>query len=174
MTFQYASDIGDDSIKGIEAAENASKIPHTVVSTYRAGSITLSGHLSYHARKNAVDASSSPVNMRSLAQWIADHYGPYTLELIHSTGPGYFIHNGKIVGASYYGAAIVNRHYDHVHWAITNSGLAAGGASVVGVQAINASYDPKTNNGCAFGIVAGLASASVVLGGIGSIVVHLL
>jgi len=170
VVFKYAGDVGQDSIKGIEAAENKSGIPHTVSSTYRPGSVTLSGHLSYHARKNAVDSYSSAGNMRSLAQWIIDHFAPYTLELIHSTGKGFFVHDGKIVSASAYGAAIVNQHYNHVHWAITNSGLQAGGLSVAGSGAVEnavsgsgVSYDSQTNNGCAMGIIVGIGTVSTVL-----------
>ena len=182
-SFKYAHDIGVDSIGGIEKAENQSGVPHSVISTYRPGSITLSGHLSYHARKNAVDSNSSPANMRALAQWIMDHFGPYTLELIHSTGKGYFIINGKVVSASRYGAAIVNQHYNHVHWAITNSGLKAGGVSVAvsgGVDAIPAvsgsgsSYDASTNNGCAMMSLVGIGSVATVLASAGLYVAHLL
>lgn len=180
MAFAYAHDVGVDSIEGIKAAELSSKIPHSVTSTYRPGSITLSGHLSYHARKNAVDSSSSPANMRKLAQWIMDHFGPYTLELIHSTGKGYFIINGKVVSASRYGAAIVNQHYNHVHWAITNSGLKAGGASVTAVNAVSAgvsnvvAYDPQTNNGCAMYAIAGVGVGILSLLSGGLWVMHLL
>lgn len=171
--FPYKGDLGVDSIAGIKAAMLASGIPHTIVSTYRAGSRTLSGKLSYHARKNAVDESSSTGNMLRMAQWIRDHYGPYTLELIYSGGPGVFVHNGKIVGADAYGAAVVAQHYNHVHWAITNAGLAAGNASASGV--IPASTGGKLGKiGC---VMPGTA-ALIVMSGIGygasQLVAHIL
>jgi hypothetical protein len=63
--------------------------------------------------------------MQQLAGWLYDTYSAYLLELIHSGGTGYFVKDGKRVPASYYGASTVSQHYDHVHVAMTLSGIAA-------------------------------------------------
>lgn len=130
--FPYKADVGDSSYLAIEAVikrqPQFSGIRAT--SDYRPGSITISGNVSYHARKNAVDFVGSRAGMVALARWIQKNYGPYTLELIHSAEGGINVHNG--VFPYKYGSAVTQEHYDHVHWAITNSGLAAGGSGTLG------------------------------------------
>lgn len=163
-TFAYAKDVGVHSYLSIEAFANRSGIPHTVVSDFRPGSITITGNVSYHARGNAVDFGSSKANMQAFAGWW-EGFAPYILELIHSGGKGYFVHNG--VSNYKYSSAVVNQHYDHVHVAITNSGLAAAGASggvpasaLIPLQTLSGGV--KQGAGCA--IPAGMVS---LIGGSG-------
>ena len=126
--FPYKADVGVFSYRNIEAFANKSGIPHSIGSDYRPNSITITGNVSYHARGNAVDFFSSKANMAAFAAWWYNNYYPYILELIHSGGGGFFVHNG--VRPSKYMPAIVAEHWDHVHVAITNSGLIAAGAQV--------------------------------------------
>lgn len=129
-SWKYGQDIGaPPSYAKIMEVEKATGIAITSQSSSFTGNLGKgSGHVSnsYHYWGNAVDASSSAGNMASLAKWIYENYWASTLELIHSGGGGFFVHNGVKVAGSYYGATLVSQHYNHVHWAITMSGLAAG------------------------------------------------
>lgn len=118
--FKYASDAGVRSVPQLEAFARQSKTDFRVVST------TGGGHVnnSWHYKGNAIDMSSSAGSMVKLAAYLYQ-FSDYWLELEHSGGPGYFVKNGKRVSGSYYGAATVSQHYDHVHFAATLSGLAA-------------------------------------------------
>lgn len=131
-SWKYGKDIGaPPSFQKIMEVEKSSGIAITSQSSGFTGNPGRgSGHVanSYHYWGNAVDSSSSAGNMAALAKWIYDRYWAQTLELIHSGGGGFFVHNGVKVAGSYYGATLVSQHYNHVHWAITMSGLAAGGA----------------------------------------------
>lgn len=118
--FAYGSDVGVPSYNAIIDFERSSGIGFSVSAT--TGGSHVSG--SYHYKGNAVDTSSSPGNMQSLAAWLYGYY-PFILELIHAGGPGYFVKNGQKVGAAYYGASTVSQHYNHVHCAMTLSGIAA-------------------------------------------------
>ncbi len=83
------------------------------------------GSQSFHETGNAVDFSGG-ADMGAFAQWVYDHFGKWTLELIHAP----FNHNLKDGndygdGFAFYGAGTMNQHYNHVHWAITNDQLRA-------------------------------------------------
>jgi hypothetical protein len=160
--FPYAGDVGVHSYDAIIAFEHTSGIPFTVSSTYRPGDP------GYHGKGNAVDAYNSPANMVKLAQWWTQ-FTPFLLELIHSGGGGYFVKNGKPVSASYYGAATVSQHYNHVHVAVTNSGLnairsgnPASGGSVPAGQLITAR--PARGKGCLLPATGGGAVAISAIG----------
>ncbi|WP_280314461.1 transglycosylase SLT domain-containing protein [Nocardia wallacei] len=76
----------------------------------------------YHGQGKAADfsnGSDSTPEMRSLADWIATNY-PNSLELIHSPF-NRNIKNGKVVGdgLATYGAATMQQHRNHVHWAVS-------------------------------------------------------
>lgn len=87
---------------------------------------------SYHFTGNAVDfgddRSSGSPQQQSFALWVMQHYLPYTLELIHLDADGtYFaVKYGKVVSYDFYGDETMKGHLNHVHWAITNTGLALG------------------------------------------------
>lgn len=147
--FKYGSDVGVPSYVQIQGFAHESGVSFSVSST--TGGSHVNG--SYHYKGNADDLTSSPGNMQKLASWLYQ-YSDYILELIHSGGPGYFVKNGKRVAASYYGAATVSQHYNHVHIAMTISGIAAAKAksssqsgTVTTDQLALANEAPK--NGCA-------------------------
>lgn len=129
-TFPYKSDVGTHSYLAIEAVAKQSGLPVKASSDFRPGSITITGNKSYHSFGNAVDFVTSKANMVSFAQWVSKNFAPYTLELIHSGGGGIYVRNG--VRGYQYSAPIVAEHWDHVHWAITLSGLRAAGAAYTG------------------------------------------
>jgi hypothetical protein len=118
--FAYATDVGSPSYQEIESFARGSGVGFSVSST--TGGSHANG--SYHYSGNAEDLVSSAGSMQTLAAWLYGYY-PYILELIHSGGPGYFVKNGEKVSASYYGASTVSQHYNHVHIAMTLSGIAA-------------------------------------------------
>lgn len=136
--FPYKGDVGEHSYLAIEALiKNQSQFSGIrATSDFRPGSITISGNVSYHARGNAVDFIGSKADMIALAKWIRQYFAPYTMELIHSPEGGINVHNG--VTPYKYDAAVTQEHFNHVHWAITNSGLKAGGAGTSG----NGSFVP--------------------------------
>jgi hypothetical protein len=88
----------------------------SVGSGFRAGSITSSGNLSWHARGRARDFPGNASNMMRFAQFMAAVYGPRLLELIY-TPLGFSIKNGARV-APY----AQKDHYDHVHVAMQKGG----------------------------------------------------
>lgn len=158
MAFTWAKDVGVHSYQNIEAVANTSGIAHKVSSDFRPGSITITGNVSYHARGNAVDFVSSKALMVDFTKWWADNYGPYILELIHS-GPG--APNLKNGAPHQYSRDIVNQHYDHVHVAITNSGLQAAQLQLTGnVQQTAASPGgPLQTAGCAIPAATALVTS---------------
>lgn len=95
---------------------------------------------SYHFTGNAVDFGDDQPNgspqQTELADWIHTHFGPYTLELIHLNNDGkfYAVKFGQDVGYDYYGDPTMQAHRNHVHWAITNAGLAAGKFNNLGID----------------------------------------
>lgn len=131
-TFPYKTDVGTHSYLAIEALikQQPQFSGIRATSDFRPGSITISGNVSYHARGNAVDFVGSRADMISLAKWIRQYFAPYTMELIHSADGGINVHNGETPYK--YGSAVTQEHYNHVHWAITNSGLRAGGSGTSG------------------------------------------
>lgn len=167
--FAYASDVGTHSYQAIIDFEHTSGIPFTVSSTYRPGDP------GYHGKGNAVDAYSTAANMVKLAQWW-EQYTPFLLELIHSGGGGYFVKMGKTVSASYYGSAVVSQHYNHVHVAVTNSGLNAirSGVPAIGAvpagQLVTSVSRPARGKGC---LLPATGAAVSILGSAAWITIHL-
>lgn len=84
----------------------------------------------YHGWGQAVDFSNGgdagTPEMDAFARLLAVTYGPLSLELIHRCQNGEDIewHNG-VRSPGYFGEATMEAHRNHVHWAITNAGLAA-------------------------------------------------
>jgi hypothetical protein len=109
--------MGAQSFNNIIALARKSGIPFNVSSTLRNTN-------DYHGRGLAVDMYSSADNMAKLARWMY-RLSNYELELIHSGGGGFFVKNGKRVGAGYYGAKTVGEHFNHVHAAMTNPAITA-------------------------------------------------
>lgn len=136
MTFQYRSDVGIPSYHELEAFCRRSGIGFSVSSATSGNH----GATSFHYTGNAVDLVSSNGSMQQLAAWLYNNYSPYLLELIHSGGNGYFVKDGQKVPGSFYGAATIAEHYNHVHVAATLSGIAAAsGANPSGTDTLNAS-----------------------------------
>jgi hypothetical protein len=103
----------------------AANLPGAVItSAYRPGAND------YHGLGDAVDISYAgnpqSKNMPAAAK-IAASFGGIT-ELIHN--PNASIKNGAVVPPSFWGAATWAEHASHVHWAMTPSALAGGGAPV--------------------------------------------
>lgn len=91
-----------------------------MISAFRPGARTLTGHTSYHALGRAVDY---PAN-RALAAWIRATYGANTLELI-TPWPELNLWHGR---PHTYTGAVWNQHNfaggnAHVHWAAALGGL---------------------------------------------------
>lgn len=159
--FKYAADVGVPSFKEIEAFCRGSNISFSVSST--TGGNHVSG--SFHYKGNAEDLTSSPGNMQKLAGWLYG-FSPYILELIHSGGSGYFVKNGVKVPAAYYGAATVSQHYNHVHLAMTLSGINAArgqaGSQNGTVQLADEQVSMlNSRTGCAFPAAMILAAATM-------------
>ncbi len=100
-------------------------------------------------------------------------YAPFLLELIHSGGGGFYVKNGEVKTASYYGNATVQEHYNHVHVAATLSGLAA--AKAKGTQATLASTSTSlgaTGKGCLVPAMVGAFTVASALGSISWVIVR--
>lgn len=93
----------------------------TIGSGFRPGSITTSGNLSMHAMGRARDFPGPPAQMLAFARFMAMTYGSRLAELIH-TPLGYGIKNGHRVPLSYWGQAVNQQHYSHVHVAMAKGG----------------------------------------------------
>jgi len=114
------ADIYQDMWQALKA-ENPTAI---MVSGYRPGAITATGHQSYHARKQAIDVSG-PL-MMTYFEWIITKY-PNSREVIYSPAGSRQIHNGQ---PHVYGEPTKSDHYDHVHWATDSlSGALQGGGA---------------------------------------------
>ncbi len=110
------------SIDAMITLMRRSGIPFSVTSAYRPGDP------GYHGSRHAVDVADSQNNMDNLAAFLM-RYSGRIMELIHS--PSWFVKNGKVVGASYYGDDIVLQHFNHVHLAMSIAqALAALGQNV--------------------------------------------
>lgn len=107
---------GAASWPAIVSLARASGVPFNVTSTQRNSN-------DYHGRGMAVDMASSTSNMARLARYFYN-MSAYELELIHSGGGGFFVKNGRRVGADFY-RSVVGQHYNHVHVAMTNPAAAA-------------------------------------------------
>ncbi|MFC6021512.1 tape measure protein [Plantactinospora solaniradicis] len=87
-----------------------------MISGHRPGATTSTGNQSYHALNRAVDLPPR----WDVFNWIREHYGRSTKELIFTPAGGLQIKNGK--DHVYTGGTIQQDHYDHVHWAYDNGG----------------------------------------------------
>ena len=90
-----------------------------LTSSYRPGAITASGNRSYHSMGRAIDVSPS----MDIFRWIARNYGARTKELIFSTAGTDQIKNGR---KHWYGEPVRSMHWNHVHWAYDEGGMANG------------------------------------------------
>lgn len=125
--YEFASDLGVNSIAGVVALARTSGIPFTVGSTYR------NEIGSWHFSHNAADLFATNNDMNRLAQYLLQ-YAHYLGELLHTPrgakqatngrwSPVYAVDNGQILQSLSDGVA--RQHFDHVHLAATNSGLVA-------------------------------------------------
>jgi len=101
------------------AAVHAAFPGAVLTSSYRPGSITASGNTSYHALGRAIDVSPS----MAIFEWIRRHYGGTSKELIYSPAGSRQIKNGR---DHYYGEPVRSGHWNHVHWAYDQGGVASG------------------------------------------------
>lgn len=126
-SYLYGHDVGSNSDDAIIAFAKTSGIPVnvTAIAPDRQPSHLDDG--GYHSTHNAVDFSGALNVMDSFSAWVIK-YAPFILELIHASasapGGGYFVHNGQVVGSGVYSAVLAD-HYNHVHLAMTPSGLSA-------------------------------------------------
>lgn len=85
-------------------------------------STTGGGHAkgSWHYKGRAIDIVGPMMQIRN---WIMEKFGSNSKELIYSPGRT-GIKNGRLVDIlSYFGKAVFNDHFDHVHWALSRGGL---------------------------------------------------
>jgi hypothetical protein len=160
-TVDPLSGVGTSSIAGIKTAAKASNLvpPLQDTNDYDPAS---EGGGGYHLTMNAVDWSnggdSGTTQMDAFAAWVAANYGQYSLEIIHVNQDGSTVEwkNGKKQNTGFYGQQTLSQHRNHVHWAITNNGLAAGGSP--SVTATEASLNLNPLDG--FGIPSTVAGAA--------------
>ncbi|MFB9378601.1 phage tail tape measure protein [Kineococcus gynurae] len=88
-------------------------------SAFRPGSKTVSGNASYHSRGRAVDV---PPRM-DVFNWLLANYGRTSPEIIYSPAGGRQIKNGA---PHLYSGAVRAMHFNHVHWAYDQGGVASG------------------------------------------------
>lgn len=135
-SYAYGHDVGQDSDNAIIAFAQSSGFPVNVSAIAPDKSPPHTDDGGYHSTHNAVDFAGSLSVMDEFAAW-AIKFAPYILELIHASnsapGGGYFVHNGQVVGSSVYSAVLAD-HYNHVHLAMTPSGVtgAEHGAPILG------------------------------------------
>ncbi len=105
-----------------------------LTSSYRSGSITSTGNLSWHARGNAIDISGP--NMTGYFEWIKTNYGGQTAELIYTPAGNRQVKDGR--EHRFTGGTIAADHFDHVHWAMQSSpGAPSGGPTTPGTSSGN-------------------------------------
>lgn len=130
-SINYWPDVGVSSVKGIQAAAKTSGLVPPLQDTNDYDPPPNGG--GFHLTGNAVDWSNGGDNgspeMDKFAAWVAANYGPYSLEIIHVNQDGSTVEwkYGKAMPTGWYGQATLAQHKNHVHWAITNTGLQAGG-----------------------------------------------
>lgn len=118
----------------IEAMMNKGGPPHRVSATtngqHAAGSYHYKGEaVDFTGTKPSVDSSQ----LLAINQWWAKNYGQELVELIYAGPGGTNIKNGKIVnGMSFYGAATMAEHHNHVHVAATPGSLGNSAGGVAG------------------------------------------
>lgn len=89
-------------------------------SAYRPGARTVNGGMSYHSQGRAIDTTPS----MAIFNWLKENY-PNSRELIFSPAGNRQLQNGR---EHFWGGAVRNQHWDHVHWAMKNGGVFPGGA----------------------------------------------
>ena len=82
-----------------------------ITSRFRAGSITSSGKLSYHAQGKALDIEPK----MEIFDWLATKGCPNSTELIFTPAGRRQLWHGK---PHVYSGAVASAHYDHIHWAV--------------------------------------------------------
>lgn len=87
-----------------------------LISGLRPGAKTATGKASYHGSGRAVDIPP----LMEVFNWIAQHYGPQTRELIFSPAGNRQIWNGS---PHMYSGVTRAMHWDHVHWAMRHGGV---------------------------------------------------
>lgn len=93
--------------------DDAAGFGNVVTSAYRPGDD------GYHGRNRARDYAGG--NMLGFAKYMAQRFGSKLTELIH-TPLGFGIKNGQAVGLGFWGKAVNDDHYDHVHVALADGG----------------------------------------------------
>lgn len=144
------SGVGVSSIAGIVAAAKKSGLVPPLQDTNDYDPPPLGG--AYHLTRNAVDWSNggdagTPA-MDQFAAWVAANYGSVSLEIIHVNQDGSTVEwkNGTKQATGFYGQGTLAAHKNHVHWAITNNGLAAAGSPSVDATTVDA-LTPITASG---------------------------
>lgn len=109
--------LGRSSNQSVDAILRIARVflPSARVSSgYRPGSQSLSGARDYHSQGLAADlVGGGNAGMLAMAKGFYGISGRL-LEEIHSQSPGFFVKNGRRVGAGYYGNEVAG-HFDHVH-----------------------------------------------------------
>lgn len=108
-----------DSVSSILAVAKKFDKNAVVSSGTRPGATGPTGNKDYHNMGMAADLIG---NMTAIAEGFYGIPGSL-LEEIHA--PSWFVKNGNKVGASYYGADVVNEHYNHVHIAARKDAMQA-------------------------------------------------
>ena len=153
-------------VEGMQSTVAANFPALTMTSGYRSTN-------DHHGSGLAADFSNGSGNtddQLALANWIADNY-PDSLELIYSD-PRFNrnIKNGQFVDQSYYGAATMAEHQNHVHWARSSAPSAEGSARAQ-AQAEQSAIDEGARiidgrtgqNGDSSGRSAGTTDSGVVM-----------
>lgn len=153
-------------VEGMQSAVSQNFPALTMTSGYRSTN-------DHHGSGLAADFSNGSGNtddQLALANWIADNY-PDSLELIYSD-PRFDrnIKNGQFVDQSYYGAATMAEHQNHVHWARSSAPSAEGSARAQ-AQAEQSAIDEGARiidsrtgqNGDSSGRSAGTTDSGVVM-----------
>lgn len=91
----------------------------SLLSSYRPGSVTVSGNRSYHAIGRAIDVTPS----MQIFDWIRSNYGARSKELIYTPAGSRQIKDGR---PHIYSGPVAAQHYSHVHWAYDRGGVAGG------------------------------------------------
>lgn len=158
------SGVGTSSITGIKTAAKQSGLvpPLQDTNDYDPAS---EGGGGYHLTMNAVDWSNGgdagTKQMDAFAAWVAANYGKYSLEIIHVNQDSSTVEwkNGKPQNTGFYGQLTLSQHKNHVHWAITNNGLAAGGAPGITAQEASLNLNPFDGFGIPQTIVGAAGNA---------------
>lgn len=135
-----------------------------VTSTYRAGSMTKSGNVSWHARGQAIDVAGSKAAMKSYAEYMQKAYGGKLLELIHqSDGVKYGVRLGS---PHTFSQSLYSDHKDHVHVAATTAALGGGTSPTLTPVEFNVPGPGDIIDGATEGIQNALNAIKAVVDGL--------